>query len=319
MFRRSMRSLPILTAALLAAYSISLAQDGGYAGAYSRLGFGARGMGMGNAMTAVSDGDLQTYYNPALAAFASNHDVSASYDVLSLDRSLNFLSYTQSLPPTAGFSFGLINSGVSNIDGRDGDGVPTGPLTTTEDQVYLAFANRMTDRFSVGGAIKLYYGKLYDQITSTTVGFDIGVYYQLTEQLSIGGALQDIGSKYSWNSQSLYQENGTTQTDDFPTLRRIGASYDLDHHLILAADYENSSDGSDVMRFGGEYRFVQYFTVRAGIDRVEFSSNSAGAKPTFGFTVSNPMGMFTPELTYAYVFEPFAPAGMDVLTLSALF
>jgi hypothetical protein len=73
------------------------------------------------------------------------------------------------------------------------------------------------------------------------------------------------------------------------------------------------------MRFGGEYKFVQYFTVRAGVDRVDFSSNSAGEKPTFGFTVRNPMGGITPELTYAYVFEPFAPAGMDVLTLSALF
>ena len=64
-----------------------------------RMGFGARGMAMGNAMTAVISGDGQSYYNPAIVPFESEPTVAASYGVLSLDRKLNFLSFTESLKP----------------------------------------------------------------------------------------------------------------------------------------------------------------------------------------------------------------------------
>ena len=39
--------------------------NGGYAGAYLRLGLGARGMAMGNAQVASADQGFGFYYNPA--------------------------------------------------------------------------------------------------------------------------------------------------------------------------------------------------------------------------------------------------------------
>ena len=111
-------------------------------GSFSRLGFGARGMGMGNAMSAVIDGSLVSYYNPALAPFQVGNSFQTSYSILSLDRSLNFINYTRrfelgkkvnpdgTIVPRsiAGISVGIINAGVSNIDGRDSDGRKTGDL-----------------------------------------------------------------------------------------------------------------------------------------------------------------------------------------------
>ena len=99
-------------------------------GAFSRMGFGARGMGMGNALSAVTEGDLVAYYNPALSVYQQGNSFSSSYSILALDRSLNFIDFTRrfdfgqktnsdgSTSPrsTAGISIGLINSGVSNID-----------------------------------------------------------------------------------------------------------------------------------------------------------------------------------------------------------
>ena len=117
------------------ASSAAYSQMGGAPGAFSRLGFGARGMAMGNAMSAVSSGDLAGYYNPALLPYAPGRYGAASFGFLSLDRTLNFLQYTQPLPPMAGLSLGIINSGVSNIDGRDSDGEPTGPMKTSENQI----------------------------------------------------------------------------------------------------------------------------------------------------------------------------------------
>ncbi|MGB5289477.1 MAG: hypothetical protein WBN42_13405, partial [Ignavibacteriaceae bacterium] len=61
-------------------------------GAFSRIGFGARGIGMGNAVSSITEGELVSYYNPAITPFQENNSFQAGYSFLSLDRSLNFLS-----------------------------------------------------------------------------------------------------------------------------------------------------------------------------------------------------------------------------------
>jgi len=76
---------------------VTHAQIGGTAGAYSRMGFGARGMAMGNALTAVTSGDAISYYNPATIPLAEYRNASASFGILSFDRRLNFLGFTQPL------------------------------------------------------------------------------------------------------------------------------------------------------------------------------------------------------------------------------
>ena len=296
------------------------AQDGGDAGAYTRLGFGARGMGMGNAMTAVTTGAIQTYYNPSLAAFSDGRYASATFSFLSFDRSLNFLSYTQDLKPSAGISLGLINSGTTNIDGRDADGNPTGPLSTIEDEFYLAFALRPAPRFSLGVSVKLYYGKLYDQVSNTTVGFDLGATYLVTPAITLAGVIQDINTKYSWDTTPIYDVNGMTTVDDFPTLRRIGVSYSTpEKNGVLSVEFENSSEGENLMRFGAEYYFLENFGIRAGLDQWVFNDETAGAKPTFGFTVKSSFGGWTPVLSYAFVVEPYSSAGEHIITISGMF
>src|ERR1041385_1561491 len=206
---------------ILLCVGLSRSQIAGSAGAFVRMGSGARGMGMGNAMTAVNFGDIQTYYNPSLGAFAEYRSAGATFGLLSLDRYLNFVSYVQPIHPTAGISFGIINAGVRNIDGRDADGEKTGDLSTFENQFFLAFANRVADRLSLGVAVKLYYSKLYDQVISTTVGFDAGFCAQLTVDLSLGGAVQDLGSKYKWDTKAIYDQNGKSTEDKFPNLSSV--------------------------------------------------------------------------------------------------
>ncbi|HUN65898.1 MAG TPA: PorV/PorQ family protein [Bacteroidota bacterium] len=311
----------LLTLILLLAPCGLTAQIGGTAGAFARMGFGARGIGLGNAMVASTDGEINSYYNPALSPFATERIATASFAFLSLDRYINFVSYTQAIKPTAGLSFGIINSGVRNIDGRDEDGAATGPLSTTEDQFYLSFANRLTPNFSIGATIKLYYARLYDQVSTTTVGFDLGAYYQVTPDLGLGAAIRDLNSKYKWDTQALYgQPDGGTTTDTFPTLRTFGVSYHLrQFHLVVNGEVENSSASSTIFRAGAEYSFLPEFSVRMGFDRLDGSDNSTGAKPSFGFSVRNPLGRWTPVLDYAYMIEPYAPSGIHVVSISAAF
>jgi hypothetical protein len=294
------------------------AQIGGEPGASGRLGFGARGMALGNAMTAVADGDIVGYYNPALLPWAEYRSGAASVGILSLDRTLNFLSYTQALPPQAGISVGIINAGVSAIDGRDADGVPTGELKTSENRVFIAFGVKMTSGLTFGISLKLLHYHLYTDMTSMTAGIDLGVYYPLTEDLSLGATIRDINSKYKWDSSTLLGQSGTTSNDPFPQLYTIGAAYRiLTAHL--SADLEFSNQSSVYLRSGIELPIIPELTLRAGIDRIDLKEKGNGVRPAFGFSTGTNLGNWSPRVQYAYVIEPFAPVGFHMITLSARF
>ncbi len=295
------------------------AQTSGRAGAFARMGFGARGLGMGNAMTAVTTGEVSSYYNPALPAFGTLRHAAASFGILSLGRSLNFLSYTQSIHPTGGISAGLINAGVSDIDGRDADGEHTESYSTYENQVYLSFSNRIEKNFSIGVTMKLYHSKLFEGVTTTTVGFDAGILFKPVEAVAIGVAFQDIGAKYKWNTKDVNADGRETE-DKFPMLKRLGVSYALpEDRAIAAIDLEHTSGGTVTIRAGVEYRVVEQFTVRAGADRIETGDNATGVKPTIGFSVGKPLDGWSPAVSYAYTHESFAPNGFHIITLSAIF
>ena len=152
---------------------ITFSQLGGHPGAYTRMGFSARGIGMGNAMTSVTSGDIMGLYNPALSPFQDDHLINLSYSFLSLDRKLNFITYTKNfkLPNQpqggAGITFAWVNAGVTDIDGRDLDGFSIGTLSTFENEFLFAPSIRVSDKVSLGAGFKLYYSKLYEGVTTT--------------------------------------------------------------------------------------------------------------------------------------------------------
>ena len=276
-------------------------------------------MGMGNAGTAVNSGDVSTHYNPALSAFSLSRTAAATFSILAFDRYVNFLSYTQPLEPMAGISVGLINAGVRNIDGRDGDGQHTEDYSVSENQFYLSFSNRVDKNISIGVTVKLLYSKLFDDVKSTTVGFDLGLCAQLTDELSLGVAVIDLNSKYKWDTKKIYSENGRQTEDKFPSMRRIGLAYEfLNKNALLSAEFENSSQGTNLFRAGAEYRFMENVAVRGGFDRLELGEKATGAKPSLGFSVTQPLHGWSPSFHYSYVMESFAPHGMHIISISSI-
>lgn len=298
----------------------AFSQLGGTPGAFSRMGFGARGMGMGNALTAVTTGDVIGYYNPALLSWAEYRHVAASFGVLSLDRRLNFLSYSQSLQPNAGISAGIIDAGVGEIDGRDRDGEQTGPLKTTEDQVFLSFSNRLKSGFTLGVTIKFLYHHLYTDVSSTTVGIDLGFLVPVGDVLMIGVTARDLNSKYRWDTGQIYGQQGSSTTAEFPRLYTLGVGYKLPDSMgVAAVDLEMSSKQTLIGRFGIEVPLIPELTVRAGMDRIDLKEKGNGIKPTFGFTARKSLDDWTPAINYAFVLEPFAPTPMHIVSLSVIF
>ncbi len=291
---------------------------GGLPGVAMRMGFGARGIGMGNALTAVKSGDIVGYYNPGLTPFQSLPSGVAAFGLLPLNRRLNFISYTQELKPTAGISVGIINAGVSNIEGRDNDGVPTETYSTSENAFLFGFANKFGDSFSVGIGTKILYYSLFQSVTSTTVGFDIGLLYVLDGEWAIGAVLQDVNSKYKWDTSKIYGRLGNSSEEVFPLRKRIGVSYEPKSLNVLLS-WELEFVGSEyITRVGGELRPIDEFTLRAGVDQINFGG-SIVAKPSFGFALQTTLKSLRTGVHYAMVLEPYSPGEIHIISLSLTF
>jgi hypothetical protein len=291
-------------------------------GAFSRMGFGARGIGMGNAMSAISEGNLVSYYNPALTVFQDGNSFQTSYSFLSLDRSLNFLNFTKRFDfystkdtatvnreprSTAGLSIGIINSGVSNIDGRDNNGLKTGDLSTSENQFFIGVANRFSKKLSIGINAKLYYYKLYDEVSSTNIGIDLGALYRVNEMFNVALMVSDINSKYKWDTSPVYDQEGSTTEDKFPLLLKIGIGYhDKETGIIAGIDFENSNAKSNVIRFGIEYNLYENLYLRGGVDQFDLSNKDRPAKPALGFSYSRNFGDILIGVDYAFMIEQYS-------------
>jgi hypothetical protein len=287
----------------------------GLAGAAMRMGFGARGIAMGNSMTAVINGDLQSYYNPAIVPFQSEPTIVAAYGVLSLDRRLNYLSYTKNLKPSAGLSLSIINAGVGNIDGRNRDGIHTETYSTSENAFMLTFGLKPDPNFSFGLNVKILYYSLFEGIKSTSAAIDVGFIYLLSQEITLGAVVQDINAKYKWETSSLYGINGNTSVERFPLRKRIGISWiPADYSLIFSGEFEVIGSAS-FARIGSEVELFKDIHIRGGIDQIALNADLP-AKPAIGISARTKLLTWTPSFQYTYVFEPYSPSGIHILSFS---
>ena len=244
---------------------ICLAGDGGYAGAYLRMGLGARPKALGGEFVAIADDSYAAYYNPAGLPFLKDKHHTASVMFLSLDRSFNYMSFSQHLKPTAGFSFGWINAGVGNIEERNSEGIRIGTIENSENAFCFSFAQIINKYISIGITGKVLYYKLYN-ITAKGFGFDGGILIKPVKNLNFGFLIKDINARYSWNTSDIY-ERGTVTEDKFPSVFRGGTSYYVEKYkLLLALDIEKNQKSDSYIHAGIETVWQKRFSLRGGIN-----------------------------------------------------
>ena len=304
-------------------------------GAFSRIGFGARGIGMGNVMSSITEGQLVSYYNPAITPFQESNSFQAGYSFLSLDRSLNFLSFTRKFDfysskdtvaetrkprTTAGLSIGIINSGVGEIDGRDNNGLPTGELSTSENQFFIGLAARVSEKFSLGVSVKFFYYKLYEEITTNSLGFDIGALYRVNDNFNVSLVIADINSKYKWDTSPIYEQEGIISEDKFPNLRKIGVSYrNKQLGLLGAIEFENSDVKSNILRAGVEYNIYDQLYIRGGLDQLNLNNTDWPVRPSLGFSYFKAFSSFVVGVDYAFQIEQYSSSDRHVVSVNFSF
>ena len=313
------------------------------AGAFSRMGFGARGVAMSNALVADASGQASPYYNPALAPFIPQQSLDVSAALMTLDRELQFLQFATPLRPRAGIAVGLIHASVSDIDGRDGSGYHTQNFSTDEYALFMAFGVRVSRRVTVGFGLQFFRADYFEGLDPVnSIGLDLGLNVEVTEAFRLGLAVDDVLARYSWDTSGLLGSSGRSTSDRFPTRLRLGGAYYLmGRQLLLTAEYESRFTSSEVptrevrligdtprevsvserlmlhesrLRFGAEYKPLAVFAVRGGLDRLA-GDDFGGVRPSAGFMVEQALGSLVARAEYAFVLEPYALGTMHLVTL----
>lgn len=339
-----MRLKPLYVALLVVAALLTMHDaHAQHAGAVARMGFGARGIALSNALSADVSGHASPYYNPALAPFVTGQNLEASVALMSFDRQLQFLQFATPMRPRAGIAAGLVHATVGGIDGRDSNGYHTEDYSTSEYGLFLAFGTRIGNRLSAGLGLQIFRADYFETLGAVnSIGIDIGLTASLTEQLQLGFVIDDVLAGYSWDTSDIYGTGGRRTSDRFPTRLRLGASYQLpQQRLRLLAEYESRFASREnrsttvrvvggepvetweseqltlhdgFVRTGLEWTPRDAFAVRAGVDRMGQDGFSS-ARPSAGFMVEQPVGTLVVRGEYGFVMEPYDGGPMHLVSL----
>ncbi|MGC9512186.1 MAG: hypothetical protein ACP5D8_00955 [Fidelibacterota bacterium] len=295
MMRRKSVILQGLLWTTILALSLSAAprrEAGGYAGTYLRMPLSARSAALGNAVGALMESPEAFAENPALLGHLSKRHFGSSFQFLSLDRSLHMLHVTIPVPPTAGLAIAWVHAGVGNIEERNFANEMTGELQTSQDALYVGFANRIWKSLSIGVNTKIFMDQLPD-VTATGFGLDAGAFYAPFDFLSLGFSVKDINSKINWNTKDIY-EFGSQRTDTYPTLYQLSGALQFNHQVYITAAYRGSVDIFPTFHAGMEVHAGDHLAIRGGVDN---------RMPVLGLSTRYPVwGHIETRIDYAFLF-----------------
>jgi len=235
-----------------------MSDDGGVPGAFLRLGVGARPLGLGSAFVALASDASATYWNPAGLTKLERLELQAMYGRLNLGRNHSFLVF--GIPNKIGsFGVGWINLGITGIEGRDIGGDPTQTFGSAENAIFLSYGKHILSNISLGASFKYLSHSLATK-TAHGYGFDFGVHTKVSDVVSAGLMLQDIGSFLKWNTESKHK-------DELPLSLKLGFGVIPSTVPIqVAFDFEKNTQQAPRYHLGAEYWFPETFGIRAGYD-----------------------------------------------------
>lgn len=318
----------------------------GQAGVVSRMGFGARGIALGNALGADITPGISPYYNPALTPFTGSQQVEGAVGSLTEGRELQFLQIAAALPPRAGLSLSVIRAAVTNIDGRDASGFHTGMLSTEEFAFGANFGVRVSSKVSLGAGLQIFRNALAPSIPAAlSVGVDLGLLVRFSDRLAMGFVADDLLSRYTYDTSQLYGSGGRTNTDYFPTRLRLASRYQIDSSTTLFAEGElrvstrevrttqpivldgvpregrnttRYSVGQQRARFGVQQQVHESFRLYGGMDHIGADGLLSGAQPSVGVEFTRPLDPLVLNLSLATVLQPYGQGLMHFLGVRVL-
>lgn len=241
--------------------------DGGEAGAFLKMGAGARALSLGKAFVALADDATASYWNPAGLTQIKGHNLSLMYcqpfDKVD-DIGYSLVSYAQPIRKGS-IGVSLIHLSVDGLKEADkepdsnGDYLTGNEFGDKEMALLLSYATKIKQVISVGATLKGVSQEI-DSDEDSSLGLDVGFLYRPTQlaDLRVGVVLANLigadirgdkmplklclGIASHFFSDRLYLSLGTDFTSDREVKGHFGAEYELLKALLLRAGYSTDNE-----------------------------------------------------------------------------
>ena len=278
------------------------ADSAGGAGAYLKMGVGARALGMGSAFTAVADDSTAAFWNPAGLALLVKPEASFMHATLTLDRKYNFFNYVHPLNKDgkdrgvvalSHVRFGIdgipetrLANGANGLPATDaGGGYTLGAnvyifsyFDDTETSTFGTNARKLGDKFYGGVNVKLLKQSLFTN-SADSFGFDLGFLYKPNQKATVGLSIRDIAENLKWDTASGH-------SDRVPVSTTVGVAYKTMPHMTVALDLNKTQDLDAKFRVGTEYWFKDVAALRLGSQAGDLTLGASFKLQTWRFDYS---------------------------------
>jgi hypothetical protein len=253
--------------------------------------------GMSDAITALGNGSSAMLYNPSVMA-EMNSSVDCSFGRTTWIADIDYIYATAAMDlwdgkyGTFGVSLVAVDYGelIGTIVGPNDDGyIEVGTFKPISMALGLGYAKSLSEKFSVGGNIKYIKQSLGTSVVGLdengkasilkhqieAFAFDFGILYHTGfKSLDFGMSVRNFAAEINYVDEDF----------QIPLVFKLGMSInavdflEIDkniHSLLVAVDASHPRDYAEQVSIGGDYTFMNTFSIRAGytfpVDEQEYS------------------------------------------------
>lgn len=251
----------------------SVTKRGTTAAEFLSIPVGARAAAMGGAFSASADDATSVYWNPAGLTGISTGVFAAEYTQWLAEVDFNFLAVA--IPTGFGtFALGVTamrspDMEVTTVEAQNGTGEQ---FDVSSYAFALSYARPLTDRFSLGGTVKLVNERIWNS-SASGIALDVGTMFVTPFRgIRLGASIANFGTKMHLQGDDLLvlvdidprnrgnneSNRGLLRTDEFdmPLTMRIGLAGEVfatsRSRLTLAVDALNPNNSSQYINLGAE-------------------------------------------------------------------
>jgi hypothetical protein len=260
-------------------YAQDFAPVGTAVAQFLEIGVGARGTGMGEAYTSLTNDAGSAFWNPAGLVGVNKRNLFTSYTVWPADISLGSFAVAINAGNIGTFAISSAylmtgDMAVTTVYQPEGTGEN---FSITNFSVGLSYARLLTDRLSIGLTTKIVREK-YMEYGYTTWALDMGTIYRTGfHGLNLGMSIQHFGPEIKFSGDYIDYSDPksvdvnvpkTFESYSLPINFRIGISMNLldtpNNTITTSADMIHPNNNLEQYNWGVEYCFNKMFFLRGG-------------------------------------------------------
>ncbi|MFH1566914.1 MAG: PorV/PorQ family protein [Gemmatimonadota bacterium] len=229
---------------------------------FLRLGSGARAMALGEAVTALEDGEAASY-NPA--ALIGRTRVGLTHGQWVQDIRHEYLTGAWGRGAGA-VGLSVQASLADGLERRVGPAAePLGAFGVYEWAAGAAWARPAGPRLRLGAAAKVLRQSVYAE-SATGLAADLGFLYDLSPGAVLGGAVRNLGAMSHLDREAT----------DLPLQARAGAALRPGRQLLVTADAQWTRGAAASLHLGTEWAVDHRLVLRAGYQTADARDLSFG-------------------------------------------